>query len=191
MRKRLKLGIEASDYLKGISYLIMCLKGLSKNPNIPDPDKNAFTVSLIALMRAFIDTYAHANSEPLDNIFQVLLDGNQYIRGVPKSFHDDIMLWELLKQFFSSRMLFEAFEKTYRSKPQCEKKREGDPLVEHDTDTLIIQVLIKGDHLELRTAPKKTGLDLWGAAIAVARAAIRLEERTINDFVEDLFNPDI
>lgn len=60
-----------------------------------------------------------------------------------------------------------------------------------NSDTLIIQASIRGGMLNLRTSPKKSGFDLWGAAVVLARAAIRLEARSINDFIEDLFNPNI
>ncbi len=41
-------------------------------------------------------------------------------------------------------------------------RKNSRPLINHDTDTLIISVSIKGDHIEFRTSPKKSGLDLWG-----------------------------
>lgn len=55
----------------------------------------------------------------------------------------------------------------------------------------ILKVTIENDEIQFRMSSKKSGLNLWKSAIVVARAAIRLQGKTVKDFTEDLFNPDI
>lgn len=58
-------------------------------------------------------------------------------------------------------------------------------------ETLLLKVTVKNNMIQFYTASKKSGMGLWRAAIAVARAAIRLQGKTVEDFIGDLFNPDI
>lgn len=108
---RLGSGIASSHYLNGMSHLLKCLEALLLEQNLPNTAVEAFAVSLVALAHDFIDIYARANGEQLDNVFQILLDNDQYIRGVPRTFHNDIRMWELLKQLFGSQPLLDTYKK--------------------------------------------------------------------------------